>query len=527
MKLKKTLLSVGSLALLATPVFVATSCGGKKEASSLSDIGGLNDYFGNYYEEIQDIANDIKNGDDQNDKNLLFNQKIIQITSEKGVVNDNSFNQMTWEAISKFSEITGISSDNRTYIEDKGNPVSAAYDRALKNDYKIWVLTGWGHEDHFKDWIKTSDNKSQLIDKNIKIIAIDWDASQYFTEDEKGHVISLNFRTQESSFIIGYGISKFLAENYSDNPNKRIINTSSGADRLGSTNFNYGFLEGIRAWNAKQTDDNKKVKINIHNNEKKVWLETTYEANAEAARSNFQYSIKGNGQNVFKGPAPTFAMPVAGDWSKVAADIIKNTGNKNEQWVIGVDSDMSKSYGKNYQDYFATSSEKRIGIVTFKALLFLAGITNKANDNSKATLSLDNTTNASLDSDGKILISSQLNNWSVIGGLKEGFVGASKSTISDPDKAEQLDLFIDEAWTEFFGKNGTQGSLYNNLNERKQQYNTALETNDIYELNRTIFEINNVLACSMTENNQGYFNLIADAINNWGGNNSSSSRKNK
>lgn len=518
MKKIKLLLGLGGTILFAAPVIAVTSCGSSSikyyepattdtsKSYVTSDIGGIDTTFNSIYDQISTKANEIKSSTNEEQKAIL-NQPIIQITSANGVVNDNSFNQMTWEAISKFSSLLGVKTS--TYVEDGGQSLSGLYNNALTKGYKIWVLTGWSHESDFANWIKTGNNKEKLESNNIKVVSIDWDVTQYVG---KGYGLSLNFRTQESSFVIGYAISQYLGTNFSgaDNANKRIINTSSGADASGSTNFNYGFLEGIKAWNDEQTNNDNKVQINIYTVESKVFLDTTYEANNPTTKTDFEFSIKGNGQNVFKGSAPTFVMPVAGDWSKVAADIIKGSKKKNEQWVIGVDTNMALSYGTEYAPYFATSSEKRIAIATFKALSFLTGITLALDNNS--TLVLEEGINAKLNEKGQILVNNAIDNLSIIGGIAEGFVGASKSTIEDTSKATQLDGFITSAIEKFFGESG---KLKQDLASKKQQYEEALKQNNIETLNQKIFEINNVLACGMTTNNKGYFNLIADNINSW------------
>lgn len=510
MKKSKLLLGLGGTILFATPIIAVTSCGSSLPDTSGSyvktDIGGLDAAFKSIYDQISTKAKEINSSTNEKQKAIL-NQPIIQITSANGVVNDNSFNQMTWEAISKFSTLTDIKTS--TYVQDGGNSLSNLYNNALAKGYKIWVLTGWTHEEDFSKWLTAGNNKEKLESNNIKVVSIDWDVTKYVGN---GHGLSLNFRTQESSFVIGYALSQYLGTNFSgsNNVNKRILNTTSGADASGSTNFNYGFLEGIKAWNDEQSSNDAKVQINIYKDDSKVFLDTTYVAANPEIKEEFELSVKGNGQNVFRGSAPTFIMPVAGDWSKVAADIIKNSNKKNEQWVIGVDTNMALSYGKEYAPYFATSSEKRIAIATFKALSFLTGITSALNDDSN--LVLENGVNAKLNEQGQIVVDNNVNNLSIIGGIAEGFVGASKSTIEDSSKATQLDGFISSAIEKFFGSSGL---LKTGLEDKKRQYEEALKQNDIETLNRKIFELKNVLACGMTTNNKGYFNLIAADINSW------------
>ena len=317
-----------------------------------TDIGGLEDFNkdnDNIFDDIKNVSKMIEEGNDKEKKDLLYNQPIVQIISP-GKVNDLSFNQLVWEGVSTFSRLTNLK--NSTYL-----PATIASNTELflqYSGYKIWILTGFFHENAFSEWLKFGSNKSKLEQKKIKIISIDWDVQKYI---KPGLGLSALFRTQESSFVIGYSISKFLAEQYPGDANKdkRIVNTSAGFDNVGATNFNYGFLEGVRVWNSEQTDNSTKVQSNVYTDSEKVWLSTTFVANNPDTRKDFEFSIKG-GTNIFKGKSPTIVMPVAGDWSKTAADIIKDTNNKNNQWVVGVDTNMAISYGKEYSNYFITSS---------------------------------------------------------------------------------------------------------------------------------------------------------------------------
>lgn len=449
-------------------------------------------------------------------KDYILNNKIIQITTA-GKVTDNSFNQMTWEAISEFSRNVGFNLDMSSYKETKSmstNEIHQAYSDALNKQYKIWVLTGWQHSSFFQSWIQIPVYQQKFKEQNIKIISIDWDATQ-IPELGPGTCISLNFRTQESSFLIGYAISKFLNEKYPDDQTKKIVNTTSGADTAGSTNFSYGFLEGIRAWNNEQTDENKKIFSNVYKEDSKVFLETTYESNNPLTRNEFTLSITGQGKEIFKEQAPTIVMPVAGDWSNTAANIIKETNKLDQQWVVGVDSNMAISYGPTYAPYFITSAEKRIGIAIYKALCFLSGISQ--------TLSLpelypnSNETNWIINLESqKIEQNSVESNMIVNGGIELGFVGASPSTLSNKEDAKRFDAIIEETKNKFFGENSSENLLKTVDPTLLAKYNEAKLSDNIAEYNLAVFNLANVLYGEMNANNKEYFNLVVSEINKRG-----------
>lgn len=449
-------------------------------------------------------------------RDYILNNKIIQITTA-GKVTDNSFNQMTWEAISEFSRNVGFNLDMSSYKETKSmstNEIHQAYSDALNKQYKIWVLTGWQHSSFFQSWIQIPVYRQKFKEQNIKIISIDWDATQ-ISELDPGTCISLNFRTQESSFLIGYAISQYLNEKYPDDETKKIINTTAGTDTAGSTNFCYGFLEGIRAWNKEQTDETKKIFSNVYKADSKVFLETTYESNNPLTRNEFTLSITGQGKEIFKEQAPTIVMPVAADWSNTAANIIKETNKLDQQWVVGVDSNMAISYGPTYAPYFITSSEKRIGIATYKALCFLLGISQ--------TLSLpelypnSNETNWIINLEStKIEQNSVESNIVVNGGIELGFVGASPSTLSNKEDAKRFDAIIKETKNKFFGENSSENLLNTVDPALLAKYNEAKLSDNIAEYNLAVFNLTNVLYGEMNANNKEYFNLVVSEINRRG-----------
>ena len=517
LKSKKLQLFVLS-SVVATPLMlVSCSYSNINTTSSYakSDIGGLEDFNkdnDNIFDEIKNVSKMIEEGNDKEKKDLLYNQPIVQIISP-GKVNDLSFNQLVWEGVSTFSRLTNLK--NSTYLPGSiasNTELFLQYDRALYSGYKIWILTGFFHENAFSEWLKFGSNKSKLEQKKIKIISIDWDVQKYI---KPGLGLSALFRTQESSFVIGYSISKFLAEKYSgdNNKDKRIINTSAGFDNSGATNFNYGFLEGIRTWNKEQKDNNsKKIQSNVYTDKEKVWLGTTFVANNPDTRKDFEFSIKG-GTNIFKGKSPTIIMPVAGDWSKTAADIIKDTNNKNKQWVIGVDTNMAISYGKEYSNYFITSSEKKIAILIVKALCFLTGITDeitKTNPNNNLKLRDD----ISMDlQNQEILIGTEAQNLVIEGRITDDLVGYSPSTIENLDDANKFNNILDETKKRFFEDETT--SLKNIVDQTKLKNFQDTKPDDVAAFNKAVFQLNNVYYGTMSSSNQGYFNDVLDEINEW------------
>lgn len=250
----------------------------------------------------------------------------------------------------------------------------------------------------------------------------------------------------------------------------------------------------------------------------KVFLNTTYIDNNPLTRNDFTLSVKGNGDQIFKGSAPSIVMPVAGDWSRTAANIIKESNKKDEQWVVGVDSNMAISYGKTYSNYFITSSEKRIGIATYKALCFLSGISQELQipdlypNSTDTSLVMDLEKNVIIDPSKDPLASNNTVNMSVNGGIELGFVGASPSSISNPELAKRFDAIVDAAQEKFFGPNG---SLHNVDTTALQTFKEAKKSGDIKAYDQAVFNLKNVLYGEMTVGNVSYFNMMIDEINKW------------
>lgn len=528
MKMKKNFLLKIGLVISSPLLFLTTISCLSDRVYAKTDISGIKQEFKTEEKLIQD-----KLKEDTELQKIIDQQKIIQITIA-GKINDNSFAQMTWEAVSHFSaNVNNNQSSYKTTASPSTSEVSKAYSNALNKDYNIWILTGWIHESFFENWLKNPINRRKFQEKNVKVISVDWDVNKYLKDEngeDLGQGVSLNFKTQESSFIIGYALSGFLAELYPgiENKNKRIVNTTAGADASGSTNFNYGFLEGVRKWNDEQISNDSKVLSNVYKEDQKVFLNTTYIENNLATKYDFNLSVTGSQEQIFKGDKPAIVMPVAGDWSRAAANIIKETENLNRQWVVGVDSNMAISYGDAYKSYFITSSEKRIGIAVYKALCFLTGISNSIGaelgknlfpDVEKTNWIFDITTNKIQNENRKEA------NMSVVGGIKHGFVGASKSTIQKPRDAKEndernwaefFDNLIDKAETKFFDE-GSEYTKSENYQDQIREYNEAIKNpgtnNEKY--NEAVFKLANVIFGEMNRNNNLYFNKIVEHINSW------------
>lgn len=447
------LLSILPLSII--PICVV-SC---KDFYTNGNIGGLsNDWNNKIKQECKTIEQNYKN-DPTNEENKkkyeLLSQKTIQITTG-GKVNDFSFNQMVWETISAFSK--AINNDSNRYYEtlsisqDMSND---AYNYAIANGYKIWILTGFQQETLLKNWLSIGRNKERFDNEKIKVITVDW-----YNENLTlpGRLLGLNFKTQESSFVVAYSAAKLLSEIYPGNNNikNRYFNSFGGGDFSGVTNFNYGFYEGLRQWNSEQNSNDTKVASTYVNSNESVDLTTSFSITNDS-RAKVNNAVDGYNNGV----EPKVILPVAGSLTSVAIDRV--LAKKSQQWIIGVDTDASLSFPSN-KNLILTSSEKKIAIAVYKALSLFYGL-NEALDNDALDIKVNEDFEI-VDENNKLI------NMNKTGGYKEGFVDVSKSTLDPSLKfsngttyATRFDEIVEQTYERFFASGLLENNKPNNIND--------------------------------------------------------------
>ncbi|MBN0970905.1 BMP family ABC transporter substrate-binding protein [Mycoplasma phocoeninasale] len=288
----------------------------------------------------------------------------IALLTAGGRVNDLSFNQSVWEAISQHS----LQTDNTTsqYIEPQDDSaVPKQYDVLVAGNKNVWILTGFQHSYLFAQWLSIESNLNAVANKDVVIIGVDWvlsgltDAQQ---QKLKGKIITLNYKTEEAGWIAGYASGDYLAKKFPDDRNKRGIATFGGHSGKGVTDFITGFLSGIEKFNSEAGNVNKKAKITST----PIVTDTNF-STADTAKVETVKSITRTGN-------PAIILPVAGPFTTIVAQEIASSGKS--QSIIGVDTDQSKAF-PSQQSVFFTSIEKRIGTTIYRVLTDL--FTKKAN----------------------------------------------------------------------------------------------------------------------------------------------------
>lgn len=440
LKRKKILLALGAIAATSSIVVTTIACS-KNSNEPITQIK---------LKDNKELSTSLK------DKKIAELGKIVLIT-DHGSIDDKSFNQSSWEAVKavakQVSEVSGEQEVEKTIksLVPQGGTTSdfeAQYDVALNQGYKYWILPGFAHSSKIKPYWKK--NETRLKEAGIIIIGVDFDPSipeGYFGEEaeseeaknlrmqnlvSKENSIGLLFKTQEAGFIVGFGAAKYLGEN---SENKKI-HTFGGAENPGVTNFNRGFLAGIKVYNDETTDKTKRVEITGN----EITLNSGF--NDESATMIGAASAAVNS-------GAKIILPVAGPATGVVLDNI----GKKDIFVIGVDVDESKVKSKSAIKFFS-SIEKRMAQAVYDSLI---GLYTKTN----------------MPSSTKAIVEEK--------GVSDDWVGYAPSTIADKDKANAALKFADE-----FYKNEANKSKIDDAMQTDENFNKSIQTN----LNKLAEDIN-------------------------------------
>ncbi|UUD38083.1 BMP family ABC transporter substrate-binding protein [Mycoplasmoides fastidiosum] len=286
----------------------------------------------------------------------------ITLITASGQVNDNSFNQSLWEAVSKVSQQAGITpgsyQETRTETELAGQ-----YQFALRSNKKIWLLSGFQQASELEKWLKVDSNKKAFVDNKIVVVGVDWVPPANIIPE--GQSISLLYKTEESAFMVGYATAGYLAKKYENDDAKRFVTGFGGGTFAGVTSFLSGWLGGVGYWNnANMTtpflEANKAKPVKF--NQDTIILNTGFADNA---------NVRTQITRLVQEKTPQVVLPVAGTLTGTTLEAIKDT----EQLVIGVDTNQALAYPQ-FKEKFFTSIEKRIGLTAYKAMAEL--LLNKA-----------------------------------------------------------------------------------------------------------------------------------------------------
>ncbi|WP_412031614.1 BMP family ABC transporter substrate-binding protein [Metamycoplasma buccale] len=393
-KTSKLLLSLGSIisAVTVTPM-ISAACGNGDEHPKAPT------------EKVADIK---ENKEFKTDKPASV-PKVAVIT-DGGDINDKSFNQSAWEGVHALGKQLKMPVENYNPILVQNRNFEAAYNTALTQGYKYWVLPGFLHADQIKAFY--AKHKDEIIKKGIRFIALDFVLDKSIQE---GTGVSLNFKTKEGGFAAGYAAAKFLST--FKNKTDRTFSTFGGGAFPGVTDFNEGFYKGVYHWNKQQT--NKDTKVTSVDGDK-VELGSGFEPN-DTMNSVVNSVLSKN---------PKLVLPVAG----TATRVVTENDKFGDKYVIGVDADQALTATKKKNNYF-TSILKRIGQAVYD-------VTGSLTTNTKIGEFIPGF------EDGK-------KSASIAKGYNDGWVGLAKSYITG-DKATTANEALEEGKKALLGLSETE-----------------------------------------------------------------------
>lgn len=250
---------------------------------------------------------------------------VIGITG----IDDKSFNQSSWEGITRFAKEENLSSDNYKYTlsytqDDFAINLSDFADKKMD----LTIAPGF----YFRNAVQTVAEKYP----KQKFLIVDTTIDK-----QLDNVKSITFATNEGSFLAG-----IIAANKAKEIDSNTIGFIGGVDIPEIQNFEAGFIQGI-----KEIDPNLNIKVKYAN--------------------DFDSPIKGK----------KIASTMYDDGVKIIFNVAGSTGNgiieeavnrnKNgeEVWVIGVDKDQYNDgiYAEN-KSCILTSMMKRLDNAIYDTL---------------------------------------------------------------------------------------------------------------------------------------------------------------
>ncbi|MGL4183835.1 MAG: BMP family ABC transporter substrate-binding protein [Metamycoplasmataceae bacterium] len=426
MKNKKMLLGLGVSAVFSAGILATTiSCSSNPDAPNPQNplISGVDALSKEYNQKIIDNISS-------------FKAQPTRLITAGGRVSDLSFNQSVYEGMLILQkQIRTILPDNHNFISytetlDDGGLLNA-YNDALNSGQKVWVLTGFQQANHIEQFLTDKNNVDKFIKDKIKIISVDWSVDTTKESSLKklydaGLIITLNFKTQEPSYVMGYALSKYLTSSFA-NEADWTVNSFGGGILPGVSLFNNGLLAGMDAFN-KETTTTKKIKFVSGQGQSgtpndTIIMDSGFNPSATVAISTIAASINSKAKTFF---------PVAGSLTNELL-----TKLNKDQLIVGVDSNQALAIPSR-KDAFFTSIEKKVGVAVYESLIKILfpnvkGILNSIN-------AIDNF------SEGKTSIQAN-------GGYAEGWVGTS---LNVGPNAELINNLLNEAKDKFFPAGSTK-----------------------------------------------------------------------
>ena len=182
-------------------------------------------------------------GNDDGDKKDDSKKNTIVMITDKGTIEDKSFNQGTWEGIKAYGTETGAKTEYIKPTDGTTQAYNEAIDQAV-NDYKANVVVTPGY------LFEASIYEKQTTYPDVKFILIDGVPNkdgQYKEFKTADNTVSIKYAEQESGYLAGYAAVK---EGHTK------LGFMGGQAVPAVVNFGYGYVQGAN-------DAAKELGINI------------------------------------------------------------------------------------------------------------------------------------------------------------------------------------------------------------------------------------------------------------------------
>ena len=264
-------------------------------------------------------------GGDGGDSASSSKPEIVMLT-DKGTIDDKSFNQGTYEGVKAYAEKNGIDCTYIKPVDATTDEYNNSIDQAVKSGAKVVVCPGYLFEESI--YIKQTEYP------DVKFILIDGNPHDASYEDYKTekNTIGITFQEEQSGYLAGYAAVK---------DGNTSLGFMGGQAVPAVMNFGYGYVQGAN-------DAAKELGITV---KMKYHYTGGFSATPE---------IQTKASSWYKdGVTIVFGCGGSVGNSVMAAAEASNPAGK----VIGVDVDQSSE-----SDTVVTSAYKRLGDAVQKAL---------------------------------------------------------------------------------------------------------------------------------------------------------------
>jgi basic membrane protein A len=253
------------LLILVLAVGLLTACGSKEnDKNDAGKVAEQNDDAG----KKDEAKNEPATGSASDDGKFE-----IALITDKGNIDDKSFNQGSWEGVVEFATANGISHQYYKPEEASDAGYLAAIDLAVQGGAKVIVTPGFLFE--------VPIYEAQSLYPDVKFILLDGapHTADYATYETKSNVASVMYAEEESGYLAGYAAVK---------DGMKKLGFMGGMAVPAVQAFGYGFLQGAQDAAVEMGLGDGEIKVTYHytgnfeeNDTNKATAKTMYQEGTE------------------------------------------------------------------------------------------------------------------------------------------------------------------------------------------------------------------------------------------------------